>query len=164
MFRLTVGRVKENEFNVYVDECKNWGFTEKANRFTWYFSAYNENGVKLELRYFSSRNEMDIEIEEVKEYGEYLWSGRGLTVLIPEPESKKGRIAYETDVLFNISVAETSETDFNRYVNNCVEAGFSESIFKNIDSFYAYSLDGVRINITHDNEIMKIVVSIPEEQ
>jgi hypothetical protein len=166
-FELSVGRVSENDYNAYIEECISRGFVLKDERrfdeSTYsYYRAFNESGVRLELNYFSHLDQMDIKIEGIKEHGEYIWSGRGLAALIPEPESKIGTIESERETSFTIVVAETSETDFNRYVDNCIEAGFSEKISHYGDRFSAETIDGIRIIIKHTiDDTMDILVYVP---
>jgi hypothetical protein len=164
---LSVGKVSEKDYNEYVEECINRGFVLKEERRLdksryLLYKAFNENGVRLEILYFAHINEMTIEIEGIKEHGEYIWPGRGLSALLPEPESNRGTIESESTTSFSITVAGTSETDFNIYVNNCIDAGFAEKILRNIDTFYADTIDGIRIVVNHNiDDTMNIFVYIP---
>ncbi|TCL61155.1 hypothetical protein EDD76_101252 [Kineothrix alysoides] len=162
-FNMMIGRVKEKDYNAYVEECIEKGFSLNNFRTESSYIAYNESGAELNISLSPRLKEMDISIAAHKEFYEYIWPGRGLSALLPEPVSKLGVINNETEDRFRITVAETSITEFNKYVNACIEAGFTEDMFKSEHDFYSKNLDGVKIEIEYNvNDIMEILVYIPQ--
>ncbi len=162
-FDIRIGKVKDADFNAYVEECIGKGFTLKALRTDSSYDAFDESGDELRINYFSSMKEMDISIAAHKEFYEIIWSGRGVSALLPEPVSKSGTIHYEKEDSFRITVAETSISEFNKYVNACIEAGFTEDMLKVEKNFYAQNMDGVKVEIKYNvNETMDISVYIPQ--
>lgn len=161
-FSMMIGRVKEKDYNAYVEECIEKGFSLRTYRTESSYNAYNESGAELKVVYFSHLKEMDISIVAYKDYYEFIWSGRGLAALLPEPVSKLGIINNETKDHFRITVAETLITEYNEYVNACIEAGFTEDILKTEYYFYAENIDGVRLDIEYNvSDVMEIFVYIP---
>lgn len=161
-FSMMIGRVKERDYNAYVEECIEKGFSLRTYRTQSSYNAYNESGAELKIVYFSHLKEMEITIEAYKDFYEFIWSGRGLSALLPEPVTKLGIINSETKSSFSITVAETPITEFNKYVNACIEAGFTEDILKTEYYFYAENIDGVRIDIEYIvSDVMDILVYIP---
>ncbi len=91
-FIIKIGMVKEKDYNTYIEECKNRGFKINDLRGIEYYEAYNEEGDKQKIIYFDHLREMEIRIEGYEELGGYIWSGRGLSSMIPQPKSEYGRI------------------------------------------------------------------------
>ncbi len=164
-FEIRIGKTKKKEYNAYVEECVGKGFSLKATRYDSSYIAYSESGAELQIRYSPRLKEMDISIAAQQEFYEYIWPGRELSALLPEPVSKLGVINNETKDRFRITVAETSITEFNKYVNECIEAGFTEDMFKNEQSFSSQNIDGVKIEIEYNvNDVMVVLVYIPQFQ
>ncbi|TCL61156.1 DNA-directed RNA polymerase subunit RPC12/RpoP [Kineothrix alysoides] len=164
-FCMMISKVKENEYDDYVEECIEKGFSLKASRTEYEhieYNAYNESGAELTIRFFPHLKEMEISIVGYEEFYEFIWSGLGLSALLPEPVSKLGIINTEKEDSFRITVAETSITEFNKYVNACIEAGFSEDMLKTEDHFSSENINGVRIIIEYNvSDVIEILVYVP---
>ncbi len=166
-FRMMVGGVKENDYNNYVEECIEKGFSLKVSRtdYEYYlmYNAYNESGAELTIRFLPHLDEIEITMEGYGEFYEFIWSGRGLAALLPEPVSKLGIINSETEDSFRITVAETSITEFDKYVDACIEAGFTEHQFRIEDSFSAENVNEVSIIVNYNvSNVMEILAYTPE--
>lgn len=159
---LSVGKVKENDYSAYLEECKEKGFTINASLVEYEYTAYtafNESGAELRVSFFPHLNEMEILLEGYPEFYEFEWTGRGLSALLPEPVSKLGIVSTEKEDSFSITVAETSISEFNEYVNTCMEAGFTEDILDTEDYFSAETTDGVTLIIKFNvSGVMEIFV------
>lgn len=163
-FVMLVGRVKESDFNTYVEACIEKGFHLKIYRSEWTFNAYNQSGESLKVVFTSYLSEMEITLTAKEVLNEYLWPDRGLSTLLPEPVSDVGIINTESEYLFRITVAKTSIADYNQYVNACIEAGFAEHMLLSENQFYSENSEGVVIEIDHDsNDVMEITVYIPQK-
>ncbi len=55
-----ISNVSENDFNAYMEECKNYGFSLKSYIGEESYEAYNESGVKLTLILQGHLKEMTI--------------------------------------------------------------------------------------------------------
>ncbi len=162
-FSIRISGTKEKTYNAYVEKCIEKGFTLKAVRSSSSYVAYDESGDELRVIFTPRLKVMEISIIASKEFYEILWSGIGVSALLPEPVSKLGVIKNETEDRFRISVAETSISEFNKYVNACIEAGFSEDMLKTEKNFYAQNADGVKIELEFNvNDIMDILVYVPQ--
>ncbi len=163
-FIINIGKVKDDDYNTYVEECMESGFSLRIERSEYEyrtFKAYDESGAELELRFFPHLNEMQISITTFKEFYELTWPERGLFALLPEPEATKGIINSEDEDSISVLIANTPVTEFNKYVDACIEAGFAEDIFKTEESFSAEHIDGVNIIINyHVSDVMEILVYI----
>lgn len=162
MFDMTIGRVQVKDYNTYINQCVEKGFSVNPFRTGSGYHAFHENGAELIIGFYTSRREMDITVTQKQEFHEYIWPDRGLAALLPKPVSKTGIIESESASNFRIMVAETSLTEFNKYANVCIEAGFSEDMLKLEDYFHANNQDGTRLEMEHNtNNVMKISVYIP---
>ncbi len=164
-FRMMISKIKENDYDAYVEECKQKGFSLKAskeealNSTHITYNAYNESGAELKVIFFPHLKEMEISVIGYKEFYEFIWTGRGLAALLPEPVSKLGIINTEREDSYSITVAETSIAEFNKYVDACIEAGFTEDILEVEHKFYAENTDGVNIAIEYNvSDVMEIFV------
>ncbi len=163
-FVMLVGRVKESDFNTYVEACIEKGFNLKTDRNEGMFNAYNQSGASLKVAFTFRLSEMEITLTASEELNEYLWPDRGLSSLLPQPNSKVGTINTESEYLFRITVAKTSIADYNQYVNACIEAGFAEDILLYEHKFRSENSEGVVIEIDYDiNDVMEIAVYIPQK-
>ncbi len=162
---IKVGKVKDDDYNSYVEECIASGFSLRIERSEYEyrsFKAYDESGAELELIFFPHLNEMQISIMSFKEFYELTWPERGLFALLPEPEATMGIINTEDEDSINVLIADTPVTEFNKYVDACIEAGFAEDIFKTEEGFSAENIDGVNIIINYYvSDVIEILVYIP---
>ena len=118
-------KVSAKEYSEYVKECKDFGYTIDAEKTADSYSAYNEDGYKLELGYFDYNEELSIKLEMPVEMKSIKWPDSPAGNQLPEPESKIGKFSYEYDDNFFVYIGETDEEAYNEYVNACSEKGFN---------------------------------------
>lgn len=95
--------------------------------------------------------------EDLSEYSEIEWPDTAVTKLIPKPKSMIGKITLETDDSIMVDIANTSDEDYDDYVEKCKDMGYTED-YVTIDGMYAASnSNGYEIVLTlNDDHVMSI--------
>lgn len=158
-------KVSAKEYTEYVKECKDFGYNIDAEKTADSYSAYNEEGYKLELGYFDYNEELSIKLEIPVEMKSIKWPDSPAGNQLPEPESKIGKFSYEYDDNFFVYIGETDEEAYNEYVNACSEKGFKVDYDKGENYYYADNSDGWHISLKYQgNNIMSIEIDAPAEE
>ena len=94
----------------------------------------------------SALTEIENEAEEM-DFGELKWPKSDIAALIPVPKSNVGRIEWEASYGFVIYVAETTQADYNAYVDDCWDRGFTIDYSRGDDYFWADNEDGYQVTV-----------------
>lgn len=156
-------KASESDYSEYVDACIEMGYTVDSDETGSIYSAYNEEGYKLDLMMLTDYYSISLDAPE--ELGDLEWPDSGIAKMLPVPKSKTGKIKEDTSDSFKALVGDTSENDFKEYVKACKEKGFDVD-YSNGDDYYRaknskdYSLE---VSLSAFN-VMKIYLSAPEEE
>lgn len=95
----------------------------------------------------------------------YTWSDSKLASLIPEPDSKYGRISMENEKYFSIEIYKISKEKFDEYVEKCKDNGFKIDYLKQDQYYSADDKNGysLRLSYNEKEKILNISLSAPEE-
>ena len=77
------------------------------------------------------------------------WSDIVLGDIIPQPESNRGEITFNSETELYISIHNMSQSQYNDYVSACKEKGFTIDIDESSISFSAYNQDGYKLSLTY---------------
>ena len=77
------------------------------------------------------------------------WSDIVLGDVIPQPESNRGEITFNSESELYISIHNMSQSQYNDYVSACKEKGFTIDIDESSISFSAYNQDGYKLSLTY---------------
>ncbi len=156
--------LSESEYNDYIDACIDAGFSIDAEEIGSSYDAYNNEGYKLGLSYYSSNEEMSIMLESPAEMSEIVWPTSDIAKLIPVPKSSKGDVYFDNADGFAIYLGETPIADYNEYVQLCSEMGFSVDYDKGDHHYYAYDESGHYLSLKYEgNNIMFVKLEAPDE-
>lgn len=88
------------------------------------------------------------------------WQDSGLFTQIPEPNTNNGTIVWELEEQIYIELYNVSDDDFDSYVKECREAGFTVDVSKTDMVFYASDEEGYGLSIFYDDstKVMKVYV------
>lgn len=90
---------------------------------------------------------------------------KGVGSLLPIPKSNMGEINWNEENSFNVYVGNTTEEDFNEYIQACVERGFDVDYQQGDDYFYADDINGNNLNIWFKGkDIMEIQIIAPNPE
>lgn len=160
---LDVYGINQNQYNDYIEDCKERGFIVDAEQLETSFAAYNDSGYKLSLYYYTSDNTMHIGLDAAYQYGAIVWSDDSLATMIPVPKSVVGEISKDDETGFLAYVANTPIDDFKSYIALCVDKGF---VIDSHDAEKAYSAknsEGYRLSVEYQgNNVICIAVDEPE--
>ncbi len=155
-------KITEPEYNNYIDACKEFGFVIEEELTGYMFTAYNSEGYKIDLRYFNE--ELGINLDAPMEMSEIIWPTSDVAKLIPVPKSNTGNISYEKSDKFFIYVGNTSISDYNEYVQACLEMGFDVDYDKGDKHYYAYNEQGYDLDVCYEgNNVMSVEIDSPDE-
>lgn len=113
----------KKQFEEYVEECKNNGYTVEPNLEESGFSAHNTEGYKLEVDIQDKR--MDINLSAPIEMQTIQWPAYGLANKLPTPKSLTGKITYDNSDRFEAYIGDTSKEYFEEYIDQCKGKGFT---------------------------------------
>ena len=155
----------KNDFYDYVDKCKGVGFTVDAKISDDDYSAFNQDGYKLDIDYLDGLKELSISLVVPEEMGEFEWTTIGVGKLLPVPKSNVGYVITDSADTYSVCVGNTSKEDYNEYVKACEEAGFTVDYIKNETYFSASNADGcdLSINYTDMNTMDIYIYSLDDE-
>lgn len=124
------------------------------------YGAFNKEGYSIRISYLESDNYMNITLESPEDMKEVEWPQNGLGGEIPKPKSMYGRISWDNDESFIIHVGKTSIEDYNEYVKNCENDGYTIERSKSEKSFRAKNKKGYEIHLMYiGGNVMEISVS-----
>lgn len=163
--RVEEGASKEG-YESYVSECKERGFSVDAESDEAEYSAYNEEGYFLELRFSEYGDpDMNIDLHMPRTNEELAWPGHGLAALLPAPGKAKGSISTDTSRQFHAYVGDMSKEEFKSYVDACMEKGFTVDYSNDEDCFTADDAVGNSLRLEYQGfNTMYVSLYAPREE
>ena len=150
-----------DEYNQYLEDCKESGFTIGMNQYSSYYEAYDEQGNYLDLSFDEDYNEMHIRLEKAIETAPIEWPENPLAQLLPIPPSLDGNVLQDSNDSCVIYLAGMTKTEFSSYARKCMQAGFSESYLQET-TFYGSDENDNRLSMDYlPSRLVKIQISAP---
>ncbi len=160
---ITLENITENQYLEYIEACKSKGFSISITEESGSFTAFNKDGYKIDVSYFSS-GDMWITVDEPIPMSTFDWPNSDIAKLLPKPKSDYGKIEWEADYGFVIYIGNTTKSDYKDYVNAISENGFTVDYKKGDDYYYAKNVDGYSVNVKFEgNDIMFIRIDEPDK-
>lgn len=146
-----VDGISKKDYDTYVSECKERGFTIDAEETNDDFEAYNPEGYQVRVS-FSDFNgkEVDIYLDAPKADGTLVWPTTGLATKLPNPGKIKGDIAVDSASQFTAYVGEMDKATYDAYVEQCVAAGFNVNYDKNKTWYDADNQQGDSLRVEYE--------------
>ena len=95
---------------------------------------------------------------------EFKWPDSELASMLPEPKSTYGQILTDSTESLWIKVSKTSQSDFDEYISQCKEKGFTENYNRSSTSYTAENKEKYNLNLyLYDNE-MNISLNKPTSE
>lgn len=153
--------ISYEEFEAYIIECKEMGYTIDAQMDTNSYSAYNDKNYYLEVSHIGNLK-IDLTVPPEGEEN-FLTIDNALTKTIPTIENKKGKVINNNSEEIVFIVCDVEGQDFNTYVSKCKEIGYSIDTESYSDYFEAYNSNGNLISITRDIvKVMTVTIKAPK--
>lgn len=157
---VVIGKVTPSEHSAYLDECKERGYIIEAVSDEKSYTAFNLNGYKLQLSYNSGNKEMKIVLYNPIEFQQINFPSRGIGSLLPVPKSLSGNVQIDSEWYYSVYINYMSREDVSKYVDSCIEAGFSKKKHRYDNSFWAENSAGVSLEVLYEgNNVMYIQIS-----
>lgn len=166
-FSASVDDYTHEQFDSYVAQCQEMGFTVESATDTWEYEAYTEEGHRLTLHFYdySDGGNMDIDLEAPIEMGTISWPTAGAGSLVPAPTSTTGKIDSDSSTFFFAYVGETNAEAFAAYVDACSGAGFNVDYDRGDTWYSADNADGVSLRVEYRGfNTMAVRVDAPEAE
>jgi hypothetical protein len=80
---------------------------------------------------------------------ENTWPNRGISMVLPIPDSNKVTIDFDDDDSFSAHISDASEDDFEAYITKCAEQGFTIDSMSSSTEYDAYNEEGYRLNLSY---------------
>ena len=163
-FNIEVYQVSSDEFQKYVKDCKEKGFTISTTQTDSIFYAYHVKQYDLSIFYWENTKTMDIYLDAPLEMTKIKWPDNKLVKQIPQPESLIGNIEWDTSEHFGVYIANTTPEQYSKYVDQCIEAGFNVDYSRGKKEFYAYNKKGYYLVVEqHEFDKIYICIKVPEK-
>lgn len=160
---LSVLMVTEEEYNKYLEACKEAGFTIDSESIGTSYYAYNEAGYKLLLNYYDYNSEMHVGLDAGMQLGELTWSNSEMAQLLPIPDSSIGEIQKDDETAYSVYVGSMSKEAYADYVAACEEKGFTVDANKQEKHFTAKNAESYKLSVEYrGNSIVYISIEEPE--
>ena len=94
------------------------------------------------------------------------WLENKYTKLVPDPKSEYGKLDFDLDTYCEYCIYNYSENDYEKYKNDCIKHGFTNSTY-DYDSMYMAKDDlGNKVSLIYDDaeETMKITIIVSEKE
>ena len=89
------------------------------------------------------------------------WSAVILKEMIPEFSSKQGSILINSEEELCVSLEKITDEQYNKYLNQCMERGFTVDTKKSSYSYDAFNSEGYSLNLSHIGDNMTVTVKAP---
>lgn len=160
-----IDKASREDFSKYVEACKGKGFTVESKKDTNSYDAYNSDGYKLRLYYYEYGKEYNIDLDAPMELKENAWVSTPLSQLVPEPDSKLGRVTSNSEKYYTYYAGQTTQEAFSSYANSVLNAGFNKDYSSKDTYFYGTNADGYKVNVNYEgNNIMKVSITAPDKK
>ena len=161
---IEINDITDKQYADYVNACKENGFTIDTELDSSSFDAYNADGYKLSLNHYDNKGELSIDLEKPIEMSEIIWPTSKAGKQLPESKSTIGNFSYEYEDNFYVYIGDTSKADYNVYVKDCLDKGFSVDYDKGKNYYDAHNIEGWYVSIKYEgNNIMSINITAPDD-
>lgn len=159
--------VEKDDFKNYINKCKENGYTIDIEETDNVYDAYNESGYNIRAVYSDytnkNKNNLNITLKSPEEMSEFEWPSNGLATKVPQPKSNYGKLSCDNSNSFIVHVGNTTKDDYNSYVKECENSGYTLEHSKGEKTYSAKNAEGYKISLMYlGGSRMEISVKTPE--
>ena len=140
----------KDDFENYIDSCKNFGYNIDIEDDGTNFTAYNLEGYYLHVQWLDwGDKKLTINLEIPKDKGQLIWPNSTLVKDVPAPSYLIGEVSTESDSAYAVYLVGVEETYFSEYVSQCMSKGFNIDYSKSKDCFHGENNNGISITVEY---------------
>lgn len=159
---IDIFNVSSKEFYSYIDSCKNKGYTIDEIKQEYSFEAYTESGYKIKINYSDYLKELDIDLSKPEKFEKIELLTNDFAKLLPTPKSNLGKIIEDSEKVYKVKISNMTIDDFNEYISQCKEKGFSIDSNKTDKRFTAKNEQNNKLEVEYiGNNLITIRIEEP---
>ena len=141
--------------------CIDKGYTIESKKTGSRYEAFNSEGYELSISY--SNDDIHITLKAPEKMENINWPTTWLGSMLPVPKSNLGNINSDSSSSFRVHIGNMTMEDFNKYIEECKNKGFSEDFNKQEDRYYAKDYKGYRLSLQYLGfNVVDILIQEPE--
>lgn len=153
--------VSYNEIEKYIISCKEAGYTVDGVKNTHTYTAYNEEGYRLEIRNLGDTMRIELKAPQTGT-ADYKWPENALAQRIPYMKSESGATGADEDEKCEIFLYGVSGEKFDAYIKLCEGAGYTIDCEKSDKEYSGFNDQGYKISVSLDDmKKMDIILEAP---
>ncbi len=149
-FNIDLFKVTQEQFEDFVSECKEKGFSISITKTDSTFYAYHEDEFELNLFYSDDEQTLSLFLDAPLPMAEIKFPDNDLIRQIPLPKSSVGNIYNDSSEQFTVYIANTTPEQYAEYVDACIDKGFTIDYSRGDDYFYGYNWAGYYIRVEQE--------------
>lgn len=158
---LSIDDVKSSYYEKYLDMCIDKGYTIESRKTGSRYEAFNSEGYELSISY--SSDDIHITLKAPEKMENINWPTTGIGSFLPVPKSNLGNINSDSSSTYRVHIGNMTMEDFNKYIEECKNKGFTEDFNKQEDRYYAKDSKGYRLSIQYLGfNVVDILIQEPE--
>ncbi|MEE1273609.1 MAG: DUF6591 domain-containing protein [Olegusella sp.] len=149
--------VDDAVYRDYIAACQAAGYTVEQEYSESSFTAFDEDGYRLEVYLYTHNGEMDLTLEAPKPMSKLVWPSNTVAGLLPVPDADEAYIESAGRSNFSAYIGGMSRDDVNAYIQQCVDSGFTEEKSQSDGILWAENADGASLTIRYvGNNVMSV--------
>lgn len=167
LLEIEIVDVQKQDFKNYVKKCTEKGYTLDIDESDNVYDAFSEKGYNIRVHFedysYKDKKTLDITLRAPETMDEFEWPTNGLGTKVPQAKSNYGRIAWNNSESFIVHIGKTSKSEYNEYVKECENNGFTLNYRKGDKSYSANNGEGYKLSLMYlGGDRMEISVKPPE--
>lgn len=162
-FVVAIRGIKRQDSEAYLAQCKESGFTlDAVSEVSGHeYRAYNAEGYRLDLSYWSSDKSLDLHVTAPIELTVFTWPPMGAVSKWPAPETDSGKVESQRADRFKAILGKMDRDAFNAYVEEWIAAGFDRSYARYEYKYEANNHAGSTVALEYiGNDMVRIEVKV----
>lgn len=147
-----IDKIEKSEYKSYInDKVIKFGYNVDLEFDNWdnVYGAYNNEGYSIRVSYLEYNKYMSITLKAPENMTNIEWPSNGLATKVPIPKSLFGRISYNNSKQFIVDIGSTTIDDYNLYVKECENLGFTVDYSKSDKSYRAKNNEGYELHLMY---------------
>lgn len=160
--------ITKKEYKAYVNKAIDAGYTIDLEYEEWddVYGAFNKEGYSIRILfsdYDEDETTMDITLKSPEKMEEIEWPKNGLGSKLPKPKSNFGNIPWNNSETFIAHIGNMTIDDYNDYVEECEDKGFTVDYSKDKKYYSAKNKDSYELTLRYlGANVIEIALDVPE--